>query len=37
MKLAEKGKSFVNAPLWKEEKTLWWLWMLTGVAYALIK
>lgn len=37
MKLVEKCKSFVNAPLWKEEKSLWWVWILTGVVYALIK
>lgn len=37
MKVLEKCKSFVNLPLWKEEKTLWWLWISTGIIYALIK
>ena len=37
MKLVEKCKSIVNAPLWKEEKLLWWVWISTGIIYALIK
>lgn len=37
MKFSDKCKSFVNQPLWEEGKTLWWLWILTGVVYALIK
>lgn len=37
MNLSEKFKSFVNKPLWKEEKTLWWLWIAAAVVYALIK
>lgn len=37
MKIAEKYRLLINNPILKEEKTIFFVWILTGIAFAVAK